>query len=189
MAMYDWNGTVVTDLGNAYDWDGTTAHDLGYGYDWDGTTGHLFYSAETEYFNGGAKVAYTTYNYYHNRKSYAVTLTVGTTIYSKLNNSIDQTIIRFTANLTNIKTLSFVFDSVSLQNNGTLLVGVSTYTDMGTPNAFIKSQWTKYTTVTSSGTKTVDVSSYSGTYQICISFSCSTGLGGNYTCSKIIGEE
>lgn len=46
MAMYDWNGTVGTELGKAYDWDGTTAHDLGYGYDWDGTTGHLIYSAE-----------------------------------------------------------------------------------------------------------------------------------------------
>ena len=189
MPIYDWNGTNNNEIAKLYDWDDTINHEIGKVYDWDGTSNHLIYSAETEYFNGGAKVAYTTYNYYHNGESYAAILTVGTTIYSKLNNSTDQTIIRFTANLTNIKTLSFVFDSVSLQNNGTLFVGVSTYTDMGTPDVFITSQWTKYTTVRSSGTKTVDVSSLSGTYQICISFSCSTGLGGNYTCSKIIGEE
>lgn len=189
MAIYDNDGTSTREIGKLYDNDYTNTYQIGKVYDNDGTNTWLVYSAETEYFNGGAKVAYTTYNYYHNGESYAAILTVGTTIYSKLNNSVDQTIIRFTANLTNIKTLSFVFNSVSLQNNGTLLVGVSTYTDMGTPNAFINSQWTKYTTVTSSGTKTVDVSSLSGTYQICISFSCSTGLGGNYTCSKIIGEE
>lgn len=189
MPIYDWNGTNNNEIAKLYDWDDTINHEIGKVYDWDGTSNHLIYSAETEYFNGGAKVAYTTYNRYHNGESYAAILTVGTTIYSKLNNSTDQTIIRFTANLTNIKTLSFVFDSVSLQNNGTLFVGVSTYTDMGTPDVFITSQWTKYTTVRSSGTKTVDVSSLSGTYQICISFSCSTGLGGNYTCSKIIGEE
>lgn len=189
MAIYDNDGTTNYIIGKLYDNNGTSNNQIGNVYDNDGTTNKLVYSAETEYFNGGAKVAHTTYNYYHNGESYAAILTVGTTIYSKLNNSTDQTIIRFTANLTNIKTLSFVFDSVSLKNNGTLFVGVSTYTDMGTPNVFITSQWTKYTTVTSSGTKTVDVSSLSGTYQICISFSCSTGLGGNYTCSKIIGEE
>lgn len=189
MPIRDWNGTTSSEIKLIRDYDGTTSHQIGRIIDHDGTTSHLIYSAETEYFNGGAKVPYTTYNYHHNGESYAAILTVGTTIYSKLNNSTDQTSIRFTANLTNIKTLSFVFNSVSLKNNGTLFVGVSTYTDMGTPNVFITSQWTKYTTVTSSGTKTVDVSSLSGTYQICISFSCSTGLGGNYTCSKIIGEE
>lgn len=189
MAIYDHDTTANREIGKLYDNDGTSNNQIDKVYDNDGTSNHLIYSAETEYFNDGAKVAYTTYNYYHNGESYAAILTVGTTIYSKLNNSTDQTIIRFTANLTNIKKLSFVFNSVSLQNNGTLFVGVSTYTDMGRPNVFINSEWTKYTGVTSSGTKTVDVSSLSGTYQICISFSCSTGLGGNYTCSKIIGEE
>ena len=106
MAMYDWNGTVGTDLGKAYDWDGTTSHQLGKGYDWDGTTGHLFYSAEEQYFPGTTPSRYSpggAGSYTANSTNWSCNVSDGTNV-----NSVTSYL---KINMTGIKTITITGSS------------------------------------------------------------------------------
>lgn len=44
MAIYDYNGTISTEIGKLYDYDGTTNYQIGKVYDFDGTTNSLIYT-------------------------------------------------------------------------------------------------------------------------------------------------
>ncbi len=54
MPIYDNNGTTSYEIGKVYDYDGTTSHQIGKVYDYNGTASGLIYTAETQYYPGGA---------------------------------------------------------------------------------------------------------------------------------------
>ena len=179
------NGTHEIEIGKFYRNNGTTAIQIGKMYRSNGTTENLIYSAETEYFNGKEIVDWSTYN------SNGSTASVDTTLKSYITYDYHIASLWTTEkqDITNIKTLIFTVSKCQVKNCQFFL-GISENKESSL-NCLQPYQFTKYVSVTSAGTYSVDVSGYTGSYYIVVA-GTSGGENGNYgnTCevSKVIGE-
>lgn len=186
MPIKDWNGTAASEVKTIQDWDGTTAHKIGKVYDDDGTASHLIYSAETEYFNNGETVDWSTYNYDGS------TASVGSILksYIPYDNHIASLWTTSKQNLTNIKTLKFTVSKCAVKSCQFFL-GIASVNGSSL-NCLQPANFTKYVSVTAAGTYSVDVSEYTGNYYIVVA-GTSGGGNSNYgnTCevTKVVGEE
>lgn len=64
MPLYDYNGSVNTEIGKLYDHDGTANHQIGRVYDYNGSANSLIYSAENELYNGRQITTWNQFQYH-----------------------------------------------------------------------------------------------------------------------------
>ena len=183
MPIYDFDGAVHTEVGKLFDFDGTAKHQIGRVYDHDGTAAALLYSGETAFFNSGAAVPFSTYEY-------QADVNIGSTI--QINHGAQD--VGWGAawttdkqDLSGASKVTFTFDSVNNKGNCVLRVGVGLDTGSSL-NPFAGTGFVKYVDISTAGTYSVDVSDLTGDYYISMAQNSSTAAYSNSTCTKIIAE-
>lgn len=145
MPIYDEDSTVRHQIGKVYDNDGTTNHQIGKVYDNDGTANHLIYTAEETRSDLSASVSnYYEYKTTHSAKSSAAWDLIG---FGSVSFSWSLTTDMSWPNANGVKSTTTVY--LYLADGTTILVGSKTGELFGAGDKY-----------TASGTKTVDLSSY-----------------------------
>ena len=144
---------------------------------------NLIYSGETAYFDGGAVVPFSAYEY-------QADVNIGSTI--QINHGAQP--VGWGAvwttnkqNLSGVSKIRFTFNSVDNKGNCVLRVGVGLETGSNL-NPFSGTGFVKYVDIKAAGTYSVDVSDLTGSYYISMTQNSSTAAYSSSTCIQIVAE-
>lgn len=186
MAIYDNNGTTSYEIGKLYDNNGTTSSQIGKVYDNNGTTNSLIYQSQVFVIDTSQSVTPNTWgvkafndNYSEVSCSYSATGGVRLNVHNNYGGATEQ-VQRDFAQFSKITIYVSALDIPNTWNKRTRFgINTSSSSDpLGGPGL------SKYVDITSTGTYTLDISSYTGKGYLAIHHQCY----GYVTISKIILE-